>query len=108
MVEVTATGGCGNVKVSWTVIGNNDACPVRSYTIILLSSRMDELDSIITSNKQRSYNDLPYDTLYYVTVISHNAIVALSNSVTTSVKTLNLKGMYKYSYVSIVATFCHN
>ena len=94
VIEITATGGCGYVSVSWAVIGNNDACPVHAYTIKLLSSTMDELHNIITSNEQRKFNELPFNTLFYVTVLSHNVIAALSNSFTTSVRTLDLKGMY--------------
>ena len=109
VIEITATGGCGYVSVSWAVIGNNDACPVHFYTIKLLSSTMDELYSIkTTNNKQRKFNELPFNTLFYVTVLSHNVIRALSNSFTTSVRTLDLKGMYKYNCTSIITTFCHN
>ena len=101
MVEITtATGGCGYISVSWTVIGNNDACLVRVYTITLLSSTMDELVTLSISNNQRNFSGLSFDTLYYVTVFSHNAIIALSNSITTSVRTLDLKGMNRYSYIA--------
>ena len=98
---MTAIGGCGYVNVSWTVIGNNDACLVDRYTIKLLSSTMDELAIFITSQNRRSFSGLPYNTLFYVTVFGHNTIVALSNSVTTSVKTLDLKGIYRYSYIAM-------
>ena len=98
MVEITtATGGCGYVNVSWTVIGNNDACRVVHYTITLLSSTMDELDNVKITCNQHTFNGLPLNTLFYVIVLSHNAIIALSNSVTTSVRTLDLKGSYLYS-----------
>ena len=93
VVEITtATGGCGYVSVSWTVPDDNDACPVRSYTIKLLSSTMDELVSFITTQNQRSFSELSFNTLFYVTVFSHS--VAFSNSVTTTVRTMDLKGMY--------------
>ena len=98
VVDITATGGCGYVSVSLTVIDNNNVCAVRAYTITLLSSTMDELERSIISNNQLDFNELPYNTLFYVTVLGHNVITALSNSVTTSVRTLDLKGMYKYNY----------
>ena len=95
MVEITATGGCGYVNVSWTVIGNNDACLVVYYTITLLSSTMDKLEIYLTSGNQLTINGLQFNTLFYVTVLSNNAIVALSNPVTTSVRTI--KGIIIYN-----------
>ena len=95
MVEITATGGCGYVNVSWTVIGNNDACQVAYYTITLLSSTMDKLNIYITNENQLTINGLQFNTLFYVTVLSNNAIIALSNSVTTSVRTV--KGIIIYN-----------
>ena len=98
MVEITtATGGCGYVSVSWTVPEDNDACPVRLYNIKLLSSTMDELTNIIITSNQHTFNGLPFNALFYVTVFSYYAHVALSNSVTTSVRTMDLKGMYAKS-----------
>ena len=105
MVEITATGGCRYVKVSLTRNGQNNVCPVRTYTIKLLSSTMDELAIAKTSFNQHTFNELPLNTLFYVTVLSNNAIVALSNSATTFVRTMDLKGsyvcMHKYSYAHI-------
>ena len=105
MVEITATGGCRYVKVSLTRNGQNNVCPVRTYTIKLLSSTMDELASAKISHNQHTFNELPLNTLFYVTVLSSNAIVALSNSATTFVRTMDLKGsyvrMHKYSYAHI-------
>ena len=98
MVEITATGGCGYVNVSWTVIGNNEACMVRSYTVTLLSFAMEELDKILTASTQRIFRNLLYDTVFYVTVFG-NTIVAPSNSATASVRTLDLKGINRYSYI---------
>ena len=95
VVEITtATGGCGYVSVSWTVPDDNDACPVRRYTIKLLSSTMDELARGRISHNQYTFNGLSFNTLFYVTVFSNNAYVAHSNSVTTSVRTMDRKGMY--------------
>ena len=88
MVEITATGECGYVRVSWTVIGSNDICPVHGYTITLFSSTMDEIDSFSTSTyNQLTFNGLPYDSLFYVTLFIQYKIPALSDSLTTSVRT---------------------
>ena len=93
-VEITATGGCGYVNVSWIVPDDNDVCPVRTSTIKLSSSKMDELASVIITQNQHTFNELPFNTLFYVTVFSHYAYVSLNNSVTTSVRTMDHKGMY--------------
>ena len=59
VVEITtATGGCGYVSVSWTVPDDNDACPVRAYTIKLLSSTMDELASTMLSLNEHTFSEL--------------------------------------------------
>ena len=91
----TATGGCGYVSVSWNVPDNNDACPVHSYTIKLLSSTMDEFASVKFTHNQHTFNELSFNTLFYVTVFSHYAYASLNNSVSTSVRTMDHKGMYK-------------
>ena len=97
MIEITtATGGCGYVSVSWTVPDDNDACPVRSYGI-KLSSTMNELYSVRIASNQHTFDGLSFNTLFYVTVFSHYAYVAHSNSVTTSVRTMDLKGTYTKS-----------
>ena len=101
MVEITtAKGGCGYVNVSWSIPDDNDVCPVHSYTIKLLSSTMDELVSAIISKNQHTFNELSFNTLFYVTVFSHYAYVSLNNSVTTSVRTMDLKGTYVCTYVA--------
>ena len=105
VVEITATGGCGYVSVLWTVPDDNDACPVRSYTIKLLSSAMDELDSAVITKDQHTFNKLPFNTLFYVTVFSHHAYLAFVNSFTTSVRTLDLKGTYTKSKYIHIATY---
>ena len=98
VVEITtATGGCGYVSLSWTVPDDNDACPVRTYTIKLLSSTMNELDSAMLSLQQYTFSELSFNTLFYVTVFSHYALVYLNNSVTTSVRTMDHKGTYTKS-----------
>ena len=96
VVEVTATGGCGYISLSWTVPDDNEACPVRLYTIKLLSSTMDELASAVLSLQQHTFRKLSFNTQFYVTIFSHYAFVPLNNSVTTPVRTLDYKGMYKY------------
>ena len=58
---------------------------------------MNEVDNVKITCNQHTFNGLPLNTLFYVTVLGHNPIVALSNSVTTSVRTLDLKGTYVYS-----------
>ena len=107
MVEITtATGGCGYVRVSWAVPDDNDACPVHQYTIKLLSSTMDELASVIINKNQHTFSGLSNNTLFYVTVFSHYAYVDLINFVNTSVRTMDLKGMY--IQVRIYATYNRN
>ena len=69
MVEITATGGCGYVTVSWTVIGNDDPCPVVYYTIKVFSSTLDELTTVTITHNQHTFNKLPYDSLFHVTIL---------------------------------------
>ena len=94
MVEITATGGCGYVSVSWTVIGNNEACVVRSYTVTLLSFAMEELDKKLTSDTQHVFSNLLYDTVFYVTIFSHNANLGIGDIDTISVRTKDLEGTF--------------
>ena len=102
-VEITtATGGCGYVSVSWTVPDDNKKCPVRTYTIKLLSSTMDELDSALLSVNQHTFSGLSFNILFYVTIFSHYAFVPLNDSVTTFVRTLDRKGMYVRVSVVII------
>ena len=67
---------------------------------------MDELASFITNRSQRTFSGLSLNTLFYVTVVSHYAHVAHSNSVTTSVRTIDLKVTYAKSIR--IHTYTHN
>ena len=94
VVEITATGGGGYVNVSWTVIGNNEACMVRSYTVTLLSFAMEELDKKLTSSTQHVFSNLLYDTVFYVTIFSHNAHLGIGDIDIIPVRTKDLEGTF--------------
>ena len=55
---------------------------------------MDEVKSASISQNRLTFKELPFNTLFYVTVFGHYAYIAHNNSVTTSVRTLDHKGMY--------------
>ena len=83
VVEVTATGGCGYVSVSWNA---TDVCSPIRYNITLSSSNMDITVSI-TSMNTHSFNALPNNTQFTVTVIGIDMMGVVSGPVSTSVET---------------------
>ena len=67
----TATGGCGYVYVSWTVIGNNDICKINSFSVILLSVQQCINEPRSTDINSYNFTRLPNDTQFDI-VISRN------------------------------------
>ena len=67
----TATGGCGYVYVSWTVIGNNDLCKINSFRVILLSLQQGINEQESTDMNSYNFTRLPNDTQFDI-VISRN------------------------------------
>ena len=67
----TATGGCGYVYVSWTVIGNNDICKINSFSVILLSLQQGINEPRSTDMNSYNFTRLPNDTQFDI-VISIN------------------------------------
>ena len=105
MVEITATGGCGYVSVSWTATGNSDVCSPVRYNVTLSSSAMDMTVSI-TSMNTYNFTALPNNTQFTVTVIGINVMGVASDPVSTSVET-NCKSMCMapfilYVYLTII------
>ena len=103
VVKITkATGGCGNVSVSWNATGNNYVCRVRVFNVTLsfLSMDMMVFESARTTSYRRSHSftGLPYDTLFNITVIGNNVLGALSDFAITSVRTMAFKGAYVHTY----------
>ena len=95
VVEITATGGCGYIYVSWTVIGNNDVCNIVSFTVELVSVPMNITERIQTDVNSYNFTGLPDDTLFDITAIGSSKLVN-TDPASTSVRT---KGMYVRMYV---------
>ena len=87
MIEITATGGCGYVSVSWMVTGNIDVCAPVQYNVTL-SSSMINMDAVVTSMNTHRFTGLPDDTQFTVTVTGIYAMGLASDSDSTSVKTM--------------------
>ena len=97
VVQITkATGGCGNVSVSWNATGNNFICHVRIYNVTLSFLSMDMLvfESARTTRRSHIFTELPYATLFNITVIGNNVLGALSDFAIASVRTMTFKGAY--------------
>ena len=104
VVKITkATGGCGNVSVSWNATGNNYVCRVRVYNVTLsfLSMDMMVFESTHTTGRLMSFTGLPYDTQFNITIIGNNVLGALSDFAITSVRTMAFKGAYVHTYVPV-------
>ena len=103
---LTATGGCGLVSVSWTVIGNNDLCEINIFKAYLISVSMDVTMRVIIFTPLSSFNliGLLNDTLFDITVIGSSRLVN-SDPVSTSVRTAALKSMYERTYMYIMYTY---
>ena len=71
VVNITATGGCGYVYVSWIVIGNNDICKINSFSVILLSLQQGINEPRSTDMNSYNFTRLPNDTQFDI-VISIN------------------------------------
>ena len=87
MIEITATGGCGYVNVSWMVTGNIDVCTPVQYNVTLSSSMM-KMDSVVTSINAHRFNGLPDDTQFTITVTGIYATGLASDSNSTFVKAM--------------------
>ena len=93
---VTATGGCGYVSVSWTVINNvpdDDMCGIGHFNVTL--SSVDVSMTVNTLVISYNFTELPDDTLFNVAVIGisineKNVIY----SAFTSMKTLIIESMH--------------
>ena len=64
----TATGGCGYVYVSWTVIGNNDICKINSFSVILLSLQQGINEPRSTDMNSYNFTRLPNDTQFDIVI----------------------------------------
>ena len=101
MIEITtATGGCGYVYVSWSVIGDvvdDLMCGIGSFNITL--SSMDISMTVITRSLSYDFTGLPDDTVFNVIVIG---ISVIGNSFISfdfaSLKTLVIESMFVYAY----------
>ena len=71
VVNITATGGCGYVYVSWIVIGNNDICKINSFSVILLSLQQGITEQRSTDMNSYNFTRLPNDTQFDI-LISRN------------------------------------
>ena len=103
---LTATGGCGLVSVTWTVIGNNDLCEINNFNAHLVSVSMDMTMRVIIFTSLSSFNliGLPNDTLFDIDVIGSSRLVN-SDPASTSVRTAALKSMYERMYMYIMYTY---
>ena len=93
MIEITASGGCGYVFVSWTSTENSDMCSTVRYNVTLSSSMINMTESntsINTSMNTHHFTKLPNNTQFNVTVIGYNMIGHASDPVSTSVETNNM------------------
>ena len=110
MIEITATGGCGYVNVSWMVTGNIEVCRPVQYNVTL-SSLITNVDSVVTSMTTYRFTGLPDDTQFTVTVTGIYAMGLASDSDSTSVKTkenctyVRTVILY-YSYHKYVHSWC--
>ena len=86
VIEITTTGGCGYVNVSWTATGNTDVCAPVQYNVILSSSSIN-MAAGVTSGSTHYFNELPDDTQFTVTVIGIYSMGLANDSNSTSVKT---------------------
>ena len=105
MVEITtATEGCGYINVSWTVIGNNDVCPIHFFATTLSFVTMGNYETVYkeTQVKSISFNELPNDTQVNVTVtgISNTEVILSLDS--TSVRTKVFKSMCMQIYILLI------
>ena len=96
-VEITtATGGCGYVYVSWTVLGNNDICEITTFHLTLVSLVMGKPMGPTTqkSTDMYSYNftGLPDDTQFDISVIGSSAVVN-TDLVSVHVRTMDSESM---------------
>ena len=89
VIEITASGGCGYVVVSWTSTGSSDMCSTVRYDVTLSSSMINMTESNTSMNTHR-FTKLLNNTQFKVTVIGYNMMGHASDSVSTSVETNNM------------------
>ena len=87
MIEITATGGCGYVNVSWTSTNNNDVCGPVQYNVTLLSPSTTINMSVSNTSMDYSFSSLPNNTQFSVIVIGIDMMGTVSEPVFTSVET---------------------
>ena len=100
VVEITATGGCGYVNVSWTATGNSDVCRPVQYNVTL-SSSMINMDAVVTSMNFYHFTGLPDDTQFTVIVTGINLMGLASDPVFTSVKTMMVCESMCYVHLNV-------
>ena len=106
-VEITATGGCGYVNVSWTVIGNNDVCNIVSFTVELVSAPMNITERMQTDVNSYNFTGLPNDTVFNINVIGSSKLVN-TDVASSSVRTKSMYvSMYLYMYVCTYVIVCY-
>ena len=89
MIEITASGGCGYVFLSWTSTVIGDMCRTVRYNVTLSSSMINMTESYTSMNTHYFYG-LPNNTQFNVTVVGYNMIGRTSDPVSTSVETNNM------------------
>ena len=75
MVEITATGGCGYVSVSWTVIDNNDICEIADFNVLLVSVPTGITEQISTDKYSYNFTGLSDDTLFRIGIIGSSELI---------------------------------
>ena len=93
VIEITATGRCGHVDVSWTSTNNDDVCSPVQYNVTLSSSSstMDVIISNSSINTHR-FTVLPNNTRFNITVIGINLMGIASEPASASVEMCMLFG----------------
>ena len=110
---VTATGGCGYVSVSWTVINNvpdDDMCKIGHFNVTLSSVGVSMTVRIVVFSY--NFTGLPDDTLFNVTVIGtsineKNVIKSAFISVTTSSIESMCNVATKCTYTVYICTYAY-
>ena len=107
---ITATGGCGYVSVSWTIINNvpdDDMCGIGHFNVTLSSVGVSM--TVITTVFSYNFTGLPDGTLFNVTVIgiSINEKNVINSAFTRSVTTSIIESMCDVATKSMYTVYVH-